>query len=128
MLSLSNITKNSNKNSNSWNIDFPQVEDMFYLDQLQGAADAHLPINDNESDQEEPIQAADRSWSPVVSGKLWTADTTMVRSVTLPHEVVYSPTAQPVVYQHISTMAFVDSFITVMSQESSPHQTSSSRN
>ena len=42
----------------------------------------------------------------------------MVRSVMWPHEVVYSPTAQPIVYENISSMAFMDGYITVMSGES----------
>ena len=43
----------------------------------------------------------------------------MVRSVTWPHKVVYCDNAQPVVYEHISTMAFCDGYITVISKESS---------
>ena len=44
----------------------------------------------------------------------------MVKSVRWPHEFVYTPTAQRVAYENISSMAFVDSYITVMNRESLP--------
>ena len=42
----------------------------------------------------------------------------MVRSVTWPYEFGFAPNAQPIVYEHISIMAFVDRYITVMAKES----------
>ena len=44
----------------------------------------------------------------------------MVHQDTWPHEVFYSPSAQPAIYDQLSSMAFVDRYITVMSIES-PH-------
>ena len=38
----------------------------------------------------------------------------------MPHEVVYSPSAQPVVYEQICSIAFINGYITVMSKEP-PH-------
>ena len=52
-----------------------------------------------------------------VSGKLHTIDTSMVKSVRWPHEFMYTPTAQPVAYKNISSMAFVDGYIIVMTRE-----------
>ena len=46
-----------------------------------------------------------------------TADTTIFCQVTYPHEVVYSPSAQPVAYEQISSRAFVNGYITIMSKE-----------
>ena len=46
----------------------------------------------------------------------------MVRSVTWLHEMVYATNSQPIVYENIdidiSTMAFVDGYISVMAKES----------
>ena len=44
----------------------------------------------------------------------------MVRLVRLPHEVMYTPTAQPISYENISSMAFVDGYITVINREPLP--------
>ena len=55
-----------------------------------------------------------------VLGKLRTADTTVVHQVTWPHEVIYSPSAKPAIYDQLCSMAFVDGYITVMSREP-PH-------
>ena len=99
----------------------PEVEEAvqaWITDRLQGATSVFLPVTDNNSDQDEPTQAAVRRRTQGVRGKLRTADTIVVRSVTWPHEVVYAPNAQTIVYEHISTMAFVDSYITVMAKES----------
>ena len=55
---------------------------------LWGAPPAYLSVTDDESDPDEPTQAAVRCKNTGVSGKLTTDDTTMVRGVTWPHEVV----------------------------------------
>ena len=47
------------------------------------------------------------------------ADTVVVKTLTWPHEVLYTPSAQPIVYENISSVAFVDEYITVMGKESS---------
>ena len=69
----------------------PQVEDKVrdrIADRLRGVPTAYLHLTDDESDDEEPALAAGKCRNPEVSGKLRTIDTTMVRSVMWPHEVV----------------------------------------
>ena len=89
-------------------------------DRLRGAPAAYLPTTDEDSCQDEPTQASRRRRSKDVSFKLRTADTTVVHQVTWPYEVIYSPSAQLAIYDQLSSMAFVDGCITVMSTES-PH-------
>ena len=89
-------------------------------DRLRGAPTTHLYLTDDESDQGEPAPAATRCKNPGVSGKIRTVDTTVVRSVMWLNEVVYSPIAQPIMYEHISPMAFVDGSITIMGREPLP--------
>ena len=52
-----------------------------------------------------------------MSGKHRTADTALVRTVTWPHEVLHTPSAQPIVYEMISSIAFVHGYITVMAKK-----------
>ena len=52
-----------------------------------------------------------------MSGKLRTADTTVNHRVTWPDEVIYSPSAQPTIYDQLSSIAFVNGYLTVMFRE-----------
>ena len=52
-----------------------------------------------------------------MSGKLRTADNTVSHRVTWPHEVIYSMSAEPATYEHLSSMAFVDGYLTVRLRE-----------
>ena len=91
----------------------PQVED----EVRASIADRLRHLTDYKSDHEDETPAAGKRKNPGVSGKLRTIDTTMVKSVRWLHEFVYTPTAQPVAYENISSMAFVDSYISVMNRE-----------
>ena len=51
------------------------------------------------------------------SGNLKTADTTVVHHITWPHEVTYTTSRQPAVYEELSSMAFVNGYLTVMARE-----------
>ena len=72
-------------------------------EKLWGAPSAYLP---QDSDQDGPLQISGRNRSKGVSGKLRTADTIVVHWVTWPHEVIYSPSAQPAIDDQLSSMAF----------------------
>ena len=80
----------------------------------------YFPNTDKESGQEEPPKPTDRREKKGVSGNLRTADNTVSRRVTWPHKVIYSPSAQPATYEHLSPMAFVDGFVMVRLREP-PH-------
>ena len=69
-------------------------------DMLRGALAAYLPTTDEDSGQGEPTQASGRR-SNSVSGKLRTANTTVVHHVTWSHEVIYSPSAHPAIYDQL---------------------------
>ena len=84
---------------------------------LTGASAVYLPTTDEDSVQDEPPQA--RRQSKGVSGKLRTADTIVVHRITWPHEVIYSLLAQPAIYDQVSSMIFVDWYLTVVSREPS---------
>ena len=55
-----------------------------------------------------------------MSGKLRTADTTVSHRVTWHCKVIYSPSDQPAIYNQLPSMAFVNSYLTVMFREP-PH-------
>ena len=77
----------------------PQIEDEVrarIVERLTGSSTAYLHLTEDESDHEEPAPAPGKCRIPRISCMLRTIDTTMVRSVIWPHEVVYSPTAQPI--------------------------------
>ena len=98
----------------------PQVENEVrarITNRLRGAPTTYLHLEGDESDHEEPAPAAIKYSNPGVSSKLRMFDTTMIISVMWPHAVVYSPT---IVYENISSMVFIDGYITIMSRESLP--------
>ena len=76
----------------------------------------YFPNTGEESGQEVP----GRREKKVVSGKLRMADNTVSHRVTWPHEVIYSTSAQLATYEHLSSIAFVDGYLTVMLREP-PH-------
>ena len=91
----------------------PDMEDQVRVritDRLRDAPTSYLPTTDDESDAYEHKNRG-------VSGKLRTSDTTVVRQVTWHHEVVYYPSAQPVVYEQIFSMAFVNGYIIIISKD-----------
>ena len=87
------------------------------VDHQWGAPVDYLSGTDEDSDQDDPLQMVARRPKHGVSGKLRTTDNVVVKTLTWPHEVLYMPSAQPIVYESISTMAFVDGYITVMAKE-----------
>ena len=46
--------------------------------------------------------------------KIQTADTTLLKRITSPHEVVYTSAGQPAVYKDMSDILFVSGYIKVM--------------
>ena len=48
------------------------------------------------------------------SGKLRTVDTTVINHILWPHEVVYSSDGQPGMSEHLSCMAFVIGYLSMM--------------
>ena len=66
-----------------------------------------LAATDDEPDGKEEEQPQPRR-TQITSGKLRTMDTTAVKHVLWPHELVFTPDGQPAVYDSISCMAFVN--------------------
>ena len=83
-------------------------------ERLTGAPAVYFPTTDEDSGQDEPPQIPGGRKSKGVSGKLRTADTTVVPRVTWPHEVIYSPSAQSAIYDQLFSIAFVDGYLTGM--------------
>ena len=63
-------------------------------------------------EEEEQLQVTRRS--KITSGKL-RSDTTAVKHVLWPHELVFTPKSQPMVYESMPSMAFVNGYLTIMS-------------
>ena len=70
-------------------------------------------IND-ESDVKEEAQPQLRRRTKLTSGKLRTMDTTAVKEVLWPHELVFTPDGQPAIYESLSSMAFVNGYFSTM--------------
>ena len=89
-------------------------------ERLMGIPAGYLPTTDEDSGQDDPPQVPAQRKSKGVSGKLWTADTTVVHRVTWLHEVINALSSQPAIYDQLSSIAFVDRYLAVLSREP-PH-------
>ena len=77
---------------------------------------AYLMTMDDDSADEEPATAQPRKHQKAVSGKLRTADNTVVNQITWPHELIYTPAGQPAVYEYVSPMMFVNGYLEVLAR------------
>ena len=68
------------------------------------------PIDDEETGEEER-QPQPRRGPGITFGKLRTVDTTAVKQVIWPHELVFTPDGQPATYQNRFCMAFVNVYL-----------------
>ena len=66
---------------------------------------------------EEEEQPQPRRRTKITSGKLRTMDTTAVKQVLWPHELVFTPDGQPAVYDSMSCMAFVNAYLAIMAHQ-----------
>ena len=81
---------------------------------MRASYPSFLGNTDDKSDGEEEEQLQVTRRSKITSGKLRSADTTAVKQV-LWHELVFTPEGRPVVYESMSSMAFVNRYFTIMS-------------
>ena len=75
-------------------------------ERLQGVPAGCLPGTDEDADHDYPPNVVAGHLKHGSSGKLRTADTVVVKTLTWPHEVLYTPSAHPIVYDNILTMSF----------------------
>ena len=68
---------------------------------------------DGEEEEEEQLPAIRRSI--ITSDKLRSADTTDIKKLLWPNELVFTPEGQPAVYECLSARAFVNGYLTIMS-------------
>ena len=72
---------------------------------------------DEEETGEEEKQPPPRRRPRIISGKLRTDETTAVNQVIWPHELVFTPDGQPVTYQNMSFMPFVNGYLSIMARQ-----------
>ena len=72
------------------------------------------PLADEEETGEEERQPDPRRRPRITFGKLRTADTTAVKQVIWPHELVFTPDGHPATYQNLSFMALVNGYLSIM--------------
>ena len=82
---------------------------------MRASYSSFLANTDDELDGEEEEQLHVTRRSNITSGKLRTADTTALKQVLCPHELVFTPEGRPVVYESISYMAFINGYLSIMS-------------
>ena len=85
---------------------------------LRVAQPAFLPTTDEESEPEDQAPAQPREKHKGTSGKLRMADTTDVNQIPWPHQLIYTPSGQPAVYEDLSSMVCVNGYLSVMPLES----------
>ena len=93
-------------------------------ERLRGTTACPATTDEKSGDELPP---ASHSRRKPVSGRLRTVDNTVVSQVTWPHELIYSPSGQPAVYETLSTMSFVNGYIEVLntvSQDTKVHMLS----
>ena len=73
---------------------------------------ADISTDDSWTDQE-PGHRRKRG-KPLKSGKVRTADSTVIKHSTWPHELVYTSGGEPVTYEHIAMSQFVTGYLSVL--------------
>ena len=76
-----------------------------------------LPQSRNPPDVEDTLVQNQSSTTVPTTGKLPTADFTLLKKVTWPHEVMFIPEGRPEVYRELSIMAFVRGYLIVMDSQ-----------
>ena len=68
-------------------------------------------FDESDGEEEEQLQVTRRSKIP--SGTLRSADTTVVKQVLWPHELVFTHQGRPAVYKSMSSIAFINRYLTI---------------
>ena len=74
----------------------------------------HLAVTDDEINGEEEEQLPTTRRAQVTSGELRSADTTAIKKVLWPHELILMPKGQPAAYKNLLAMPFVNGYLTKM--------------
>ena len=85
---------------------------------LRGVMPVYLLTTDDDSEADGGAPAQPMKKHKGTSGNLRTDDTTVVNQVIWPHELIYTPAGQPVLYKELISMAFVNGYLSVMALES----------
>ena len=76
-----------------------------------------LPQSPNSPDVEDTSDLTQISLTIPNTGKLCTADCTVFKKVTWPHEVMFTPKGRPAVYKELSVMTFVRGYLILMDSQ-----------
>ena len=83
-------------------------------DRLRRTMPAYVVNTDDNSVDEEMTSPQPKKHHKAVSGKLRTADNTVVKQITWPRELIYTPAGLPAVYEYLSPMLFVNGYLEVL--------------
>ena len=99
---------------------FPDITDDIWVkvaSHMRGAPVLELPTTDADFGPEEEVTTSAPRKGGRKSGKIGTADTTVLQKITWPYEVVCTNTVQPTEYEKISVTLFVIGFQIMMASE-----------
>ena len=100
---------------------FHRIEEQVHrrvAEHLRGALPDYLHITDDNSGADDEALAQPRKEHKWTSRKLRRVDTMVINQVTWPHELIYTHSDQPAIYDQLSSMAFVNGYLAVMALES----------
>ena len=72
------------------------------------------PVYAAQVDDQEVTSPQPKKCQKAISGRLRTADNTVVKQITLPHELIYTQAVLPAVYEDLSPMLFVNGYLEVL--------------
>ena len=84
---------------------------------MRVAPSLDLPTTDDDAGSEKKLTTPAPRRNGLKSGKTHTADTTLLRKITWPHEVVYTSSGHPTVFEEMSMSLFVSGYLTVIAGE-----------
>ena len=84
---------------------------------VSAAPHTALAITNDETDGEEEPRSHTSKGATGSSGKLRSANTSAKHTVIWPHEYVYTPEGQPTDYESMSSLAFVEGYMTIMDMQ-----------
>ena len=85
---------------------------------LKRAPNMHMFYSDEDSDSEEEQAAPKKRRTAIKSGKVRTADTTVLKQILWPHELVYDPSGKPAAYDELPLPLFIQGYLTILVQVS----------
>ena len=84
---------------------------------MRKAPKAVADSTDEDSDSNEQLVGCKKRKTTIKSGKRHMANTTVLRQINWPHELVYGPGSQPTIYDELPLPLFIQGYLAIIESE-----------